>query len=330
MYDSVKRPYIDLGDTMEKKELEAFTALSQSKTVSEACSKTGLAENELKEIIGRLEDKLGYPVISRVDANVELTQFGKILRNNAERIILDLNQVESAMQRAAGKTEGRIRFGCFTTAHSFVLLGQIANAFPDIDFRTTVCAIRGILTGLAQDKLDIAILPETAVPDGYLSLPVYDEQAYLSVPYNSSLADKQSVSLDDIAHEPIALAADIHGQSQWYESIFKASGGEGARVQHPDMPAFFAGMQDTPLSYFSSSLMELFGVANSGRAELPIDADVAHRKIVLAYPKDKKSKLEPVLDFVAQNKDALYTCSAFIPYLMHPGRIHNLDASRES
>lgn len=315
---------------MEKQELETFVALSHSASIPEACEETGLSEAELKAIIGRLEDKLGYPVINRVDANVELTQFGKILRNNAERIILDFTQVESAMQRAAVKTEGRIRFGCFTTAHSFVLLGQLANALPDIDFRTTVCAIRGILTGLAQDKLDIAILPQTAVPDGYQSLPVYDEQAYLSVSYSSALASKPCVTLEDIANEPIALAADIHGQSQWYESIFKASGGEGARVQHPDMPAFFAGMQDTPLSYFTSSLMELFGVANSGRAELPIEDEVAHRKIVLAYPQEKKSKLEPVLEYVSKNKDSLYTCSAFIPYLMHPGRIRNLDACKES
>ena len=84
-------------------------------------------------------------------------------------------------------------------------------------------------------------------------------------------------------------------------------------------------MDDTPRSNFSSSVMQMFTSAGADRQEIPIDADVARREIGIAYRKDHEDKLRPILDYVEANKDVLYGEHAFLPHLLYPCRIDNLD-----
>lgn len=313
---------------MQRESIELFATIADCSTWGEACTKTGMKEDDLHAAVSKLEEEVGHPLLSPPFTNIKITRFGKVLRNNAERISNDFAQMERAMERVAKQQAHRIGFGCFATTHSFMVLPQVAHALPDMDFKVIVCAARDIVSGLQNVRMDIAILPQTAVPEGMASFEIGEEQAYLSVPYTSSLALNDKITLEEVAAEPMYVVSDLYGLSQWYEEIYEAAGGDFARLQRQETAHYLSEMNDTPCSHFSSSIMQLLGSSSSGRVEIPIDAEIAHRKIVVAYDPKNAERLARVIDFLKQNKDALYTSRAFLPHLMHPGRIHNLDAPR--
>lgn len=313
---------------MHRKQIEKFAQIAECKTLAEVYQANGMTEEEVRELIAGLEDEVGYPVISPSFDGIKLTKYGKILRNNAERILADFTQVEEAMKRVAARQNNCIRFGCFATTHSFMVLPQIAHEFPDKDFKAIVCAARDIVSGLGNGRIDVAVIPTSAVPEGCDSFEIVEESAYLSVPYTSALAMNDEITLDDLRSEPLFMVSDLYGLTQWYEEIFEASGGDPARVQRRELKDYSVEMTDTPCSHFSTSITQLFDSSNSGRVEIPINADVAHRSVSLAWPAEKSAELASIIEFVRENKGKLYTSRAFMPYLLQPARIHNLDSAR--
>lgn len=314
---------------MHRKQVEKFAQIAACKTVAEVYQQTGMTEDEVRQVIAELEEEAGYPLISPSYEGIKLTRFGKVLRNNADRIVTDFVQVESAMKRIAAQQQSRIRVGCFATTHSFVVLPQIAHELPDLEFKAIVCATRDIVSGLKNGRIDVAIIPTTAVPKGFESIEITEESAYLSVPYTSSLAMNNEITLDDIKSEPIFMVSDLYGLSQWYDEIFEASGGDPARVQRREVKDYAVEMADTPCSHFSTSVTHLISSSNASRVEIPINAPVAHRSVAVAYNKAMLDRVKPVVEFIEKYKDVLYTSRAFLPYLLQPARIHNLDIARQ-
>ena len=311
---------------MEKQQLGQFAAMAECKSMQEVEEKLGLPRAESSKILMGLEAELGVPLMNHDHDGLELTSYGKILVDASTHIIVDFSRLEDSIKKEMARQETTIRAGVFAATHCFVMMPQIATQFPKKNFVVSLCVSREVVNDLKKGRIDFAIIPHWAVkgePLEFLGIEV--EQAYLSVPFNSKLVTKDKITLDDLASEPLSLVNDIYGVTQWYEDIYAECGGDMSRVQRSDSDEYVLHMDDTPRSNFSSSVMQMFTSAGADRQEIPIDADVARREIGIAYRKDHEDKLRPILDYVEANKDVLYGEHAFLPHLLYPCRIDNLD-----
>lgn len=311
---------------MEKQQLGQFAAMAECKSMQEVEEKLGLPRAESSKILMGLEAELGVPLMNHDHDGLELTSYGKILVDASTHIIVDFSRLEDSIKKEMARQETTIRAGVFAATHCFVMMPQIAIQFPEKNFVVSLCVSREVVNDLKKGRIDFAIIPHWAVKGEPLEfLGVEVEQAYLSVPFNSKLVTKDKITLDDLASEPLYLVNDIYGVTQWYEDIYAECGGDMSRVQRPDSDEYLIHMDETPRSNFSSSVMQMFTSAGADRQEIPIDADVARREIGIAYRKDHEAKLRPILDYVETNKDVLYGEHAFLPHLLNPCRINNLD-----
>ena len=311
---------------MEKQQLGQFAAMAECKSMQEVEEKLGLPRAESSKILMGLEAELGVPLMNHDHDGLELTSYGKILVDASTHIIVDFSRLEDSIKKEMARQETTIRAGVFAATHCFVMMPQIATQFPKKNFVVSLCVSREVVNDLKKGRIDFAIIPHWAVkgePLEFLGIEV--EQAYLSVPFNSKLVTKDKITLDALASEPLSLVNDIYGVTQWYEDIYAECGGDMSRVQRSDSDEYLLHMDDTPRSNFSSSVMQMFTSAGADRQEIPIDADVARREIGIAYRKDHEDKLRPILDYVEANKDVLYGEHAFLPHLLYPCRIDNLD-----
>lgn len=314
------------GPRMEKQQLGQFAAMAECKSMQEVEEKLGLPRAESSKILMGLEAELGVPLMNHDHDGLELTSYGKILVDASTHIIVDFSRLEDSIKKEMARQETTIRAGVFAATHCFVMMPQIAIQFPEKNFVVSLCVSREVVNDLKKGRIDFAIIPHWAVKGEPLEfLGVEVEQAYLSVPFNSKLVTKDKITLDDLASEPLYLVNDIYGVTQWYEDIYAECGGDMSRVQRPDSDEYLIHMDETPRSNFSSSVMQMFTSAGADRQEIPIDADVARREIGIAYRKDHEAKLRPILDYVETNKDVLYGEHAFLPHLLNPCRINNLD-----
>lgn len=311
---------------MQKEQLEYFVQLTHCKTLAEAAERTGLPEAKIGVLIAELEEELGCTLFNRKAKGLELTGYGRVLLDRSPHVILELRRLDEALGEERKRQALSIHFGIFTTTHCFVLMPQIAAGLTDLLFTVSVQPSKSLATDLENSHVHIAVMPAGTVPDGYESIPLYEETAYLSVPYTSKLADKDKLALADIATEPIYLVADLYGTSQWYEEIYRAAGGDLARAQRPDTGEYLQNEATTPRNHLSTSLMQIMGTSDADRIEIPIDDPVARREIRLVYKKNPSAELARVVDFVQENKEKFYTPRAFLPYFMHPANsLKNLE-----
>lgn len=309
---------------MRKEQLEQFVKLTHCKSIEDAATRLGMPEAKVGALIATLEEELGHPLFHKKSKGLDLTGYGRVLRDRCPHIILEMRHLDEGLEAERKRHAISIHFGFFATTHCFVLMPQIAAGLEDLLFTASVQASRNIVEDMKCNRVHIGILPKHAVPEDYECVELMEEQAYLSVPFSSSLASKEKLSLEDVSSEPMYMVSDIYGVSQWYERIYAAADGDLSRVQRPDANEYLLGAASTPRNHFSSNVMQMFGHMGAQRLEIPIDADIARRQIVLAYQKRDEEHLSPVIDYVVENRDVLYSSHAFLPYLLHPGQGKNL------
>lgn len=311
---------------MDKAQLGKFAAMAECSSMEEVERKLGLPRPESSKVLMSLEAELGVPLMNHDHDGLELTRYGEILLKESTHMIVDFTHLEDAINKEKKRQENKVRFGMFATTHSFIVMGQLACKFPNLNFVVSVCAAKEVINDLVKNRLDIAVVPQTTVVDGLETLPLVEEQAFLSVPYTSSLVTKDSVTLADVAGEPMSMVSDIYGLSQWYEAIYDKAGGDTARLQKVESSEFLRNMDEATRSNFSSTVMQLFGNAAANRREIPIDDPCALRQIVVAYKPENAERLKPLIDFFKENRKSLYTEIAFRPYLMNPCGFDNVES----
>lgn len=309
---------------MLKEKLEQFIKLTHCTDIDEASEKLGMPVAEVGAFIATLEEEIGCTLFHKKSKNLELTGYGRVLRARSPHIILELRHLDEALEAERQRYALSIHFGFFATTHAFILMPQIADALTDLLFTTSIQAARNLVSDMKIDHIHIGIMPKTAVPEGFKSVDLLEEQAYLSVPFTSALSAKERLTLDDVVSEPIYMVSDIYGVSQWYERIYTAAGGDLSRAQRPEASEYLLGANATPRNHLSTNVMQMFGNTGAQRVEIPIDDDIARRQIVLAYQEKDAQRLKRVIDFIVDNKEKLYSSTAFTPYLLHPGQRANL------
>lgn len=309
---------------MKREQLEEFVKLTHCSTFEEAESKLGLSQARIGAQIATLEEEIGHSLFHKKAAGLELTGYGRALAERCPHIILELRHLDEALDEESTRLSKSVYMSFFASPHCFLLMPQVASALPHKLFTASVQASRDIVEDMGREHVHVAVMPTSAVPEGFLSKPLVVEQASLSVPFTSSLAGKESLALDDLTAEPMYMTSDIYGLSQWYEAIYAEAGGDLSRVQRPGADEYLLGADETPRNHFSSTVMQVLGNAGAQRVEIPIDADVARREISIAWQEADTDRVSEVVDYIAGNAEKLYSSRAFLPYLLAPGQQRNL------
>lgn len=309
---------------MKKEQLERFVKISRCKTVEEASQRLGVPEAKIGTFIATLEEEIGCTLFHKKAQGLEMTGYGRVLRERAPHIILELRHLDEGLEAERQRHALSIHFSFFAAPHCFMLMPQIAQGLDELLFTASVQATRYIIEDMERGNVHIGIMPAESVPEGYKSVELFKEQAYLSVPFSSALSGKEKLTLEDVASEPIYMVSDLYGVSQWYEKIYAAAGGDISRAQRPEVGDYLLGANSTPRNHLSTNVMQMLGNAGAQRVEIPIDADIARRSIVVTYQERDAKHVQNTVNFILANKDMLYSSHAFLPYLLGPGQAENL------
>jgi DNA-binding transcriptional LysR family regulator len=91
----------------------------------------------------------------------------------------------------------------------------LRRQYPDADVRTLYLDYHEVRTALLEHRVD-AVVARLPFPTDQLSVTVlYDEPRVLVVPVDHRLAGKESVTVDDIAGEPVPRTTDAAWNAFW-------------------------------------------------------------------------------------------------------------------
>lgn len=139
------------------KQLESFVAVATLGSLSAAARQEGVAPAMMGRRINALEARLGIKLLVRSTRSMSLTSEGSAFLEEAQRILRELNDIESRVSQGSVRPSGHLRVTApagFGRRHVAPLLPDFARAYPDVSISLD---LSDRLVDLIEEGYDCAI-----------------------------------------------------------------------------------------------------------------------------------------------------------------------------
>ncbi|MGN0772219.1 MAG: LysR family transcriptional regulator [Candidatus Ventricola sp.] len=193
---------------MKTEYLYEFSVLAQTLSFSRAAQALFLSQSTLSKHIQRMEDELGAQLLVRSTHAVALTEAGRLLASQAERIIRQCSRVQRQLRRESSSMEGRLSVGCSTeiscASHIRMFFSAFLRQYPGIDLHLE------ILAKMPRDTLeryDIVLSPCSYfdLPEGSRAVLVRRHETYLVLPAGHPLMSHSTIGLHQLTGQTLII-----------------------------------------------------------------------------------------------------------------------------
>jgi DNA-binding transcriptional LysR family regulator len=190
-----------------------FTVVAEHRHFGRAAAELVIAQPSLSRQVRRLEQQLGARLFDRTPQGTSLTAAGEVFLPRARALLKSAAQAAAATKAAAQPSKITIGYtpGLIITP----AVRQLRRQHPDADVQTLHLDWNEPRAALLDHRVDAAVTRLPLATDGLHVTILYDESRLLMVPADHRLAGKESVTLDDIADEPIPKMPDPAWNAYW-------------------------------------------------------------------------------------------------------------------
>jgi DNA-binding transcriptional LysR family regulator len=178
-----------------------FTVVADHLHFGRAAAALHLAQPSLSRQIRRLEEQLGARLLDRTPQGSRLTEAGEVFLPRAKALLRSAAQAAAHARSAAEPS--RITIGYTTGLIVTPAVRELRRRHPDADVHTLHVAWNEPRAALLDHRVDAAVTRLPFSTDQLHVTILYDEPRVLLVPLDHRLAGKESVTVDDIADEPL-------------------------------------------------------------------------------------------------------------------------------
>jgi DNA-binding transcriptional LysR family regulator len=190
---------------LDLRRLRYFVAVAEELHFGRAARRLNVSQPPLSVQIRTLEREIGTPLLTRTQRRVELTEAGRVLLDEARRL---LDQAEAAVvhaRRAAEGTVGHLTIGFVSTVDYSILpplVRRFRHKHPGISLKLLELTGDRQQALLQSGELDLglSILPSPAA--GLTMRPVFREPLIAAVPANHPLAGRRRTALRTLEADP--------------------------------------------------------------------------------------------------------------------------------
>ncbi len=269
--------------------IEAFVAIAEAGSISEAARRLRLAKSVVSERLAELERGLGAKLLQRTTRKLSLTEDGAAFRERAARILREIEEAAADLAERRGTLSGPLRLSApvtFGRLHLGPALYSFLAAHPAIALTLDLDDRR---VDAASDGYD-AVIRHGAIADTRLVAWRLAPSRRVLVAAPSYLASRGTPrSLADLAaHDGIFYAN--RGAADWrFEGASGAAVGRARarlRANNGDM------MRDAAIAGLGIALLPMFAAASAIAAGelVPLDIGVRAEEefIFIAHPEGRR------------------------------------------
>ncbi|MGE8069249.1 LysR family transcriptional regulator [Pseudomonas sp. NPDC089569] len=204
-------------------QLEVFSTVAELRSFTAAANRLGISQSAVSHALKSLEQELGVELLHRHQSQVEPSDIGRqiLLRARAMLGLADTLRQEAADAR--GMKRGTLRIGSFGPTSSIKLLPLILRhyhaAHPGIEVHVVEGPDRQVIQWLEERRIDIGfvVLPD----ERFDTVALMEDRMVALLPADHPLANRDSVSLKDLCHDPFVLTEA--GSSELVSRLFNAA-----------------------------------------------------------------------------------------------------------
>lgn len=185
--------------------MRSFVVLAEEQHFHRAAERLHIAQPALSQQIKRLEQELHAQLFVRTTRSVELTDAGRVLLEEARRVLAAAERATSAVRHAASGELGTVRIG-FVASAALGLVPRILLAvqerWPKLDLQLVEATTEEQLRALRDGELDLGIARELQqrIPDLRVRA-LMTERLVVAVHQSHPLAARDRVALADLREE---------------------------------------------------------------------------------------------------------------------------------
>ena len=211
---------------MELRHLRYFLAVAEELHFARAAERLHIEQSPLSRAIRELEEELGAQLFVRTSRSTRLTLAGKLLMENAPRVLLALDQARESVKAAANGFHGRLRVALsdgITPSRLPALLARCREEDPEIEIRLFEVPLAQQLSGLRDDLYDVGFSMADEVGDGIIIEPAWEDEQMVAMPARHELLAHRRVPLDEVLQHPLVLGdpAVCEGHAKQIDRILR-------------------------------------------------------------------------------------------------------------
>ncbi len=204
-------------------------AVRQNYNLTEAAKALYTSQPGVSKAIIELEDELGVEIFTRRGKRVRsLTEPGRIILASIERILQEVESLKRVGKDFAAQDQGNLTIAATHTQARYSLPAVIAEfkkRFPKVHLSILQGSPTQVAEMVQRDQADIAIATEALADYKELvSLPCFQWQHVAVVPHDHPLAERRTLSLDELAQYPLITYEDAFAGRKKINQAFAQRG----------------------------------------------------------------------------------------------------------
>lgn len=139
-------------------QLKIFLAVAHREHVTHAAEEVNLSQSAVSMALKDLEEALNGPLFERVGRNLKLNDRGRLLQQEATKLMHHVDDLVSSFTNTNGDLHGELKVGASSTIGNYLLpeiIGHFASAYPDVTINLEIRNTEQIEARLLDYTLDL-------------------------------------------------------------------------------------------------------------------------------------------------------------------------------
>lgn len=205
-------------------QLIAFQTAAEEGSFSAAARKLGKAQSVISTSVSNLELDLGIELFDRSHRYPVLTSAGNRLLQDAQRIVLQCQEMQALAGELADGTESRITLAVDDESHLpwlSAVLDEFAHTFPKVELEILFPLMKDLAEMLESERAHLGLGYQLGMENTKIaSTPLGAVKLVVVVSATHALAKKENIAVADLVDSRlIALTARIHGAEPLLEKL---------------------------------------------------------------------------------------------------------------
>lgn len=190
---------------MDLLQLHYFRVVARKEHMTKAAEELSIAQPSLSKTIRRLEREIGVPLFNREGRSISLNRFGMALLEHVEHIFHDLEEGQRKVRDMAGLEQGEVSLVAASLHWLPDLLHRFQLLHPSVHFHLSQRSPTEMPQQLESGACDFCFLSTPLIKPSIKWKLLLTEEILLAVPIGHRLAERTSIPLCEVAHEPVVI-----------------------------------------------------------------------------------------------------------------------------
>lgn len=211
---------------MEMHQLRYFVSVAEAGSFSRAAERCRVAQPSLSQQIKKLETQLGQVLFDRLPQGAVLTEAGHALLPRAQRILAEVREARSELERDLDHAHLPLAVGAIPTMAPYLLppvLERLTAEFPGCRLTVREDLTERLLEALVDLELDCAVM-STPVENRFVEVEVVGSERLLVVAGEErELPPAEELDLETLRRQPSIVLHEMHCLGQQIREFCRAS-----------------------------------------------------------------------------------------------------------